>query len=176
MRTTPTEPPASSNLGWVYRGRRPYTRESTQHGVLPCLAGGEGLGRAMILQWWAGRTARLDVLNRIACPHCKGRWQHGKPKLNAHLHGSYLSNTKLKFSFYWIWRHQSKPGALSLFEAGGINRKKVSKLIKNLLMPALARHFQLMPAQRMGDHFFFCFYQLKLALIYYPRQAHWFRI
>jgi hypothetical protein len=43
-------------------------------------------------------------------------------------------------------------------------------------MPALARHFQLMPEQLMGDHFFFCLYQLKLALIYYPRQAHWFQI
>ncbi len=36
-------------------------------------------------------------------------------------------------------------------------------------MLALPDRFQLMSAQQMGDHFFFCLYQLKLALIYYLR-------
>ncbi len=138
-----------------------YMYEYCQQSFICCHSGTAVLHRIRRCKNWTQDFCKL----RPADYHCKGRWQHLKPKLNAHLHGSYFSNTKLKFNFYWIWRHQSKPGALYSFEPGGTNRKKVSKLIKNLLMPALDRHFQLMPAQRMGDHFFFCLYQLRLALI-----------
>jgi hypothetical protein len=46
-------------------------------------------------------------------------------------------------------------------------------------MLALSDPFQLMPAQQMESHFFFCLHQLKLALIFYLRQlirVYWVHI